>query len=369
MKHLTVVFAFLTISIYSFAQITFTVNSIGDGGDSQLADDICNDGSGNCTLRAAIEQANATTGSDNIYFNIGGIGPHKITPATALPLIVDQVVIDGTTDPDFNGTPIIELDGSQTSGANGLWISVNADNSIIRGLVINAFVDEAGIHLGASNSHIIEGNYIGTDVTGSLSVPNNLGVWILNNSSSNTIGGTSAGSGNLISGNGESGIKVETGSINNLIQGNIIGLNSDGDLIIPNTIDGIQIYSSDNIIGGSEDGARNFISGNTFSGVAMFELATGNVVQGNYLGTDITGLIDLGNNTMGVFIVGSENQIGGTESGEGNVISGNNQNGIWILGEGQGNVIEGNFIGIDVIGDTSLPNTNDGILIENSANI
>ncbi len=129
---------------------TFTVNSTGDGGDSNLTDLTCDDGSGDCTLRAAIEQANDKLGADNINFDIPGTGPHTITPATELPIIFDPVVIDGTTEPDFNGTPMVELDGSQTSGANGLWISANADNSTIRGLVINGFADEAGIHLGAS---------------------------------------------------------------------------------------------------------------------------------------------------------------------------------------------------------------------------
>jgi len=104
----------------TFTQVTFTVNSTDDLGDFNTGDGICQDGLGNCTLRAAIEQANATPGTDNIEFDIPGPGPHTFQPTSALPTITDPVIIDGTTEPDFVGTPMVELDGTNAGNAIGL---------------------------------------------------------------------------------------------------------------------------------------------------------------------------------------------------------------------------------------------------------
>src|ERR1051326_4461602 len=77
----------------------FTVNSTGDGADNNPGDGFCNDGTGNCTLRAAIMESNAFPGTDAIAFNIAGAGVHTISPASALPAITDAVIIDGYTQP------------------------------------------------------------------------------------------------------------------------------------------------------------------------------------------------------------------------------------------------------------------------------
>ena len=94
----------------------FDVNSNGDNGDASPGDGVGDDGGGNCTLRAAILEANALAnspaGADVITFNIAGPGPHAIAPLSALPAITDAVIIDGTSEPDFAGTPIVELNGS-----------------------------------------------------------------------------------------------------------------------------------------------------------------------------------------------------------------------------------------------------------------
>ena len=99
-------------------EISLIINSTDDTGDSNPGDGVCDDGTGNCTLRAAIEEANAYPGKDSIAFYISGTGPHTIRPNYALPIIFDPLVIDGTTEPDFQGTPIVELDGSNASNAN-----------------------------------------------------------------------------------------------------------------------------------------------------------------------------------------------------------------------------------------------------------
>jgi CSLREA domain-containing protein len=91
---------------------TLTVDSTADGGDSDTSDGLCDDGTGACTLRAAIEQANASVGHDTITFSIAS-GAQTIAPAGELPFITDPATIDGTTQPGFAGSPIIVLDGAQ----------------------------------------------------------------------------------------------------------------------------------------------------------------------------------------------------------------------------------------------------------------
>ena len=92
---------------------TFVVNSTADGADANTSDGVCQTSTASqCTLRAAIQQANASTGANTITFNITGAGPHTIRPTSALPKITDVVIINGASEPDFAGTPIIELDGS-----------------------------------------------------------------------------------------------------------------------------------------------------------------------------------------------------------------------------------------------------------------
>lgn len=358
---------------------TFTVNSTGDGGDSNTADGVCDDGSGNCTLRAAIQQANATAGTDTIAFNIPGVGPHTIQPTSALPPITDPVIIDGYTQPgastNSNGPGLgtnallkIELNGSSAgSGANGLTIS--AGNSTVRGLVINRFAAN-GIGLVTNGGNTVEGNFLGTNPAGTADLGNSIhGVVI--GSPGNTIGGTSPGARNVISGNNVFGIEI-SGAGGNHVQGNFIGTNAAGTGKIFNSAHGIFIFRSpNNTIGGTVPGARNIISGNgngffTAPGIQIHEIqSTGNVVQGNFIGTDVTGTVDLGNTHVGVLIVRAPgNTIGGTTAGARNVISGNNTRGVEIQGAAAtGNVVQGNFIGTDVTGTADLGNSEAGIFL------
>jgi CSLREA domain-containing protein len=351
--------------------LTFTVNSTGDGGDINPGDGVCDDGTGDCTLRAALVEANASAGINAIAFDIPGPGPHSIQPGSALPLIHDPVVIDGTTEPDFAGTPMVELNGSNASNANGIWISANAGNSTVRGLVINRFVDEAGIHLGASGGHIIEGNYIGTDISGTQALGNNIGVWILNNSSNNTIGGITPGARNLISGNIESGISIrEVGTTGNVVQGNFIGTDVNGSAAIANGSDGIEINNAPgNFLGGTAAGEGNLLSGNDGSGIFIHGTdATGNVIQGNIMGLDATGSLTIPNDATGITIEEAfNNLIGGTDPGARNVISGNNSDGIEI-GQSDETMVQGNFIGTDISGTIEIGNSGAGISIGDASN-
>src|SRR5262249_3144050 len=157
-----------------------------------------------------------------------------------------------------------------------------------------------------------KGNIIGLDVTGTVDLGNTgIGIDIIG-AHDNLIGGTLPNEGNLISGNG-TGISIYTVSAkNNKIQGNLIGTDVTGANDLGNTLAGVSIQdASDNLVGGLVPEARNVISGNNHTGVRLAD-ATSNVVQGNLIGTDITGLVALGNTSGGIEVSGVGNQIGGT---------------------------------------------------------
>ena len=334
---------------------TFTVNSTADPGDG-----IC-DGT-ECTLREAITAANANAGTDTIEFDIVGAGPHTISPASALPTITDPVIIDGTSEPDFGGTPVIELDGSG-AGASVDGLNITAGGSTVKGLVINRFRND-GIELSGSSGNTIEGNYIGTDVSGTADLGNsNVGVLVIG-APNNTIGGTAAGTGNVISGNDQYGVYIyASGATGNQVQGNYIGTDKNGTAALGNSSIGVYIGNvPGNYIGGTATGAGNVISGNDQYGVRIEGSgATGNQVQGNYIGTDVTGTADLGNSYSGVSISSgaSNNTIGGSTSGAGNTVAFNGDDGVRVDGATTtANTISGNSIHSN--GGKGIENINGG---------
>ena len=364
------------------AQTTFTVNSTDD-----VDDGMC-DGT-HCSLREAIDAANANPGADIIVFGISGAGPHTIQPTSALPTVTDPVVIDGYTQsgasPNTNGPGLgsnavlkIELDGS-IAGVLKNGLHITAGSSTVRGLVINRF-GENGIELETGSGNLIEGNFIGTDVTGTVALGNSVfGVAVLNGASNNTIGGTTPGARNVLSSNGQPGVTIQgVTSTGNLVQGNFIGTDVTGTVALGGgSTGGVFVFSSlNNTIGGTTAGARNIVSGNNGIGVLITGsgglFATGNLVQGNYIGTDLTGTSALLNSSDGVRISdqASNNVVGGTSPGAGNLISGNAGAGVNITQSGAdgmpssgpttGNLVQGNFIGTDVTGTAALPHGDGG---------
>ena len=401
---------------------TFMVNSTGDANDMNPGDGICDTGNGDCTLRAALQEANAYPGYNIINFDIPGDGPHHIQPMTALPAITDPVDINGRSEPDWAGAPVISINGDNAGGeANGLKLTPGAAQSRIMGLNISGYSmagirmeshangviyctlgldvsgssshpNDFGIEVYSSYNRIIANsisgnassginlvhnpgedymchhnlllrNNIGTDVAASFAIPNNTGISV--EASSNVI------SGNTISGNLGNGIDL-FGSDNQVI-GNVIGLDVSGTQPIGNGNAGVMLLGPYNEIGGDWPEARNFISGNlegiTFSGPE----AHNNLVQGNFIGTDMSGTSAVGNG-MGLLVLSPNNVIGGQTLGAGNLISGNGWAGIGIGHESidddtDGNIIAGNLIGTDVSGTMAIPNDN-GVTITNSdANI
>jgi CSLREA domain-containing protein len=340
------------------AATVFVVNSTGDGFDANPGDGICDDGTGHCTLRAAMREANVTPGTDTINFNIGA-GPQTIAPASALPTITDPVVIDGTTQPGFAGSPIIELDGTNTGGGEGL--AITAGSSIVRGLVINRFY--TGVSLYGNGGNKIEGNYIGTNLAGnaSPSSSSNLIYGLRVASTNNMIGGTTPAKRNVISGNGGDGIEIlglsgnGQGATGNVVQGNYIGTDATGNSAVPNRGEhAVRVYAaSGNTIGGTAPGAGNVISGNSGNGVTINDtVSNGNSVLGNLIGVAADGVTPLPNNLNGINLPNAVNTvIGGTTSGAANVIANNKWGGIIVAGNappltlsGYNNAIRGNSI-------------------------
>jgi len=298
----------LALSPKVAAADTFAVNKTGDTPDSDLTNGRCDTSAnrGNqCTLRAAIEEANDTSGEDTIRFNIGDTNSVKtISPTSQLPTITDTVTINGYTQSGASENTLeegndavlkVQLRGSDAGAfANGLRIE--ASDSTIKGLVINRF-GRGGINMvgvDATNNTIV-GNFIGTNVAGTADRGNGgTGVVISSGAPDNTIGGTEPEAANIISGNDLEGVIVA--GANNRVKGNLIGTAADGTGDLGNGTEGVQISILNNTIGGTEPGAANTISRNGGAGVLIdTSTATGNSVLSNEIFSNDGLGIDLNN--------------------------------------------------------------------------
>ena len=356
-----------TVEPTANAATTFVVTTVNDSGPG--------------SLRQAIIDANSNPGPDIINFNISS-GHQTIKPLTRLPGITDAVVIDGSTQPGFSGSPIIEIDSSNLQEGNGLFF--DAADSTIRSLVINnSYFD--GIALGSKGGNRVEGCYIGTDVTGTVARPNG-GNGISLSGSNNIIGGLTTASRNVISGNRGTGIDVArfccTGNQSpisgNVIRGNYVGVNATGSAAIPNQREGIRITSvnanvpvTGNLVGGTQAGAGNVVSGNRFDGINLDGFyVSNNTVQGNFVGTNSNGSFPIPNDGDGIYVIGSNNLIGGPSPGARNVISGNGRNASGVEGgngvfieTGSGNILQGNIIGANAALTGPIPNFLHGLAL------
>jgi titin len=360
---------------------TFVVNTVSD------LDRAGGLPSGQESLRQAIEDVNAdpNPAGDTIDFNISGTGVQAIQPLTDLPAITHAVFIDGYSQPGSSPNTLaegdnavlqIELDGSLntsttvqisddefnyfSSGSCGIEI---AGSGTVRGLVINRF------GTGIDGGDVIEGNFIGTNPTGTLALGNFDGVRSNGLIGTNGDGVDDAAERNLISGN--LGVGVQAEGSQSLVAGNFIGTNVMGTTVLGNFV-GIELH-------GGRVGAdghdvvpldeRNIISGNVENDIFIPNTTSGSVIAGNYVGTDVTGENALVNpasvqdNTQDILMSGSNNRIGTDGDGVGdaaerNVISGGlsqGRDGI-NLGFCSGNVIAGNYIGTDATGTIALGN-------------
>ncbi len=324
---------------------TFVVNTINDGPDAVLDGTCATTAPPRCTLRAAIEEANFAVGPTTINFSINPAGPKTIVLGSALPPITKVVIIDGTTQPGWVNAPpyapVIQLNGA-AGGNNTLDLRAGGSGSTIRGLCINRSPGNAIRMLGSSNN-VIAGNFLGTNLAGTAVGPGNVvGVYIGGSATptnNNLIGGTNPADRNLLSGNLVDGIQINGGSggaANNLVRGNYIGVDVTGTLDVGNTNQGVAVFgtsNTNNVIGGTALGAGNVISGNNGTGVLIGDAGTTlTLVQGNKIGTNAAGTASLGNGQHGVIIVNAaaSNTVGGTTVPARNVISGNGGQGVRI---------------------------------------
>jgi len=282
-----------------------------------------------------------------------------------------------------NGVRIVGGSSNVVSGTVGVAPSILSGNGLA-----GVRIEASPVFTREANSNVVQGNYIGTDVNGTGDLGNlDVGVYIVglaDDADNNQIGGTTGtmpggactGACNLISGNGASGVFIFGGlADNNDVMGNYIGTDFDGDAAIPNDSGGINITDAmTNTIGGTSANARNLVSGNGGVGVSIINSAGDgdagdNVIQGNYIGTKVNGTETLSNTLTGVVITdAANNDVGGTDTGAGNLISGNGQYGVIIMSSGAtGNDVQGNYIGTDVNGTAAIPNQGAGVLIINAS--
>ena len=239
-----------------------------------------------------------------------------------------------------------------------------APNTTIEGNVISDSQLLAAIFIaanaGTATGTIIQGNFIGTNAAGTVALPN-VREGINDRAGDTTIGGTTSGAGNVISGNDAEGIVTTAGFAPDLIEGNLIGTNAAGTAAIPNLGGGIVVDVTA-VIGGTGPGAGNVISGNLSNGISI--ATSGVVVEGNLIGTDATGNSAIPNQNDGIDLVGSFNTIGGTTAGARNLISGNRVHGVEIFGDTTGNLVQGNSIGTNLAGSGPLGNAESGLYIK-----
>lgn len=275
--------------------------------------------SGAGTLRDAITTANLDAAADTIEF---AAGVTAVTLTAALPTINQPLTIDGTV--NHSAGTYVELNGG---GLTGYGFEFNAASCAVYGMYIHNFTNH-GIHATSLGT----GAMIGAAGKG------------------NVIGATSHG--------------IYLDGANGVIKGNIIGLNTAGTATEGNAA-GITVGIGPATIGGSTAGERNVISGSV-TGNGINALGNDVVIYGNYIGTDVTGMVDLGNAAHGVYSQGLRTIIGGTGAGEGNLISGNNAKGIQNFSGDDMKVI-GNVIGLGSDGVTDLGNTDNGVYLTSGA--
>ena len=323
---------------------------------------------GTGSLRNALTISNSTPGKQTIRFNIPGAGPSTpafITLATVLPEITDAVTIDGTSQPGYDGQPVITVDGGG-SLTKGFATAFDVSDVTIKGLALTRFAGEAIYMLQAESGtgNIVESNIIGTDRFGSPAMGNNTGVLLRADNSFIRE--------NLISGNGQ-GIRLETDADDVVIESNKIGTNPAGTSGVPN-VTGIVMFDSLNDTRIDD----NLIAFNSQWGIDIQDSLAGDVtdtlVRGNTIGLDAAGN-DAGNLGGGIRINNAPGTVIG-QPGYRNIISGNGGAGaqigygIHVIGSpAVMPTIQDNYIGLDPTGIFARANNNKGVVLEGPAKV
>jgi len=308
---------------------TFTVTNTNDTGAG--------------SLRQAITDANAAAGLDTIAFSVTGAGCDgggvcTITPATQLPTVTSPVLIDGYTQPgslvntNAQGAlnTVLKVVLSGAIHAVGLQFSTGADGSTVRGLVVNGGWDYGISFFFAGTGGAVKGCFIGTDAAGTaVPDPHNIRGVDSQFTASVNVGGPVPADRNLISGNAQSGVTISHGA-NALVQGNLVGTDKSGAAVFGGTaLLGIGVQGEtpgatirDNVVGGQNSGMQIGDSNDTMPGQTVLH---------NWVGTDVTGTIDLGTHYYGILVQGRNVQVGGIGAGDGNVVAFNEGAGVLVI--------------------------------------
>ena len=333
---------------------------------------------GSGSLRAALYYAMDHPGT-TITFNIptsdpgfsNGVFTIRLTGHLP-PLVTDGSVIDGTTQPGFTDRPLIVVDGSQILPEAGVvtGLLIYAANCAVKNLSFVRF-NWNGLTLlyADATNNLIAGCWCGLDATGTNAAPNAFqGILVAQGASRNTVGGTNALARNVLSGNAQYGLfMTDANTTGNVILGNYIGTDASGTSAVSNFIGGAIIGggSSSNVVGGPDPAARNVLSGNHNFGLRVGGTGTrANLIQGNFIGLNAAGTAALPNTFAGMYV------LGGATSNlvTGNVLSGNGSEGLRLADAGtSGNMVRGNFCGTGPEGTNSLPNGFAGLTVLSAA--
>lgn len=323
---------------------TYTVTNVNDAGPG--------------SLRRALVQSGQQLNADRIEFAIAGAGLHTIVVASDLPVVTEDVTIDGYTQagsspPTSTASAVPRIAIDATSASRG--VDIGGDRVEVRGLAVHS-AQSVGIFV-EGREIVVAGNHVGINAAGTALRPNgDFGVEIYGRD--NVIGGPAAEDRNVIAGGEAINVRVRAGT-GHVIEGNRIGTNAAGTA----GLDNLGAYGAMVDTGGNE--VRGNVIAAEFVGLEL--LGDGNTVQGNLIGTNAAGNAaipsGLGVNVEG----GDDNLIGGTAADEANVISGNAFGGLQIeagdatdpeeeIGPGTGNKVKGNFVGTDASATIALPN-------------
>ncbi|HFC12208.1 MAG TPA: hypothetical protein ENJ56_05135, partial [Anaerolineae bacterium] len=360
-------------------QTTFVVDEQSGGifsDDVNPGDGVCETGDTptNCTLNAAIQEANALGGGPyNIYFDWLGSGANMriaLSDTNVLPTVTSQVVIDGIagnanascpdSSTDFANLRVTVAGNSMTGNQDGIVFGTGSNGSILRGIALVGFPNNA-IRLN-SGGHTVECNLIGLGSISSWDAPNGQGMNVA--SDDNVIGGATFASRNVIAENNGVGILLLNTAQDNTLSNNFVGTNQSGTSDRGNGSHGMYLFGgTSNLI------EENVLSGNGGDGLRIDNGGNANTILNNMIGVSRDGSADLGNDGSGIYLAGVFNTtIGGDTAQERNVISGNQANGIHIV-DADSTTITGNYIGTDVIGQTAISNGQNGIRNEMSLDL
>ncbi len=349
---------------------TFTVDSNADS-DNALG---YTPADGTNTLRKCVRLANTLIGLDTILFNLPGSNmiTNSVPGGGGWFTLTDPVFMDGYSQPGASpGNPVVELNGNSVGKWYNIELVGGSSGSHLMGLII--YGTNIGVRVATnSDGNRVSGCWIGVDNSGNAPATNAIPEHGIRceNSSNNLIGGT----GGLIDRNvigacGQEGIRFEGISTNNTVQGNYIGVGRNGASDLGNRNGIVAQNMTGFVVGGGNPNAGNVISGNNERGIYLVNCDSF-AIQGNTIGLTANALAQLSNNFSGIEgVSGSDNGlIGGTGTNEGNCISGNAGNGIRVV-DCSNDTVKGNYIGVDGTGLTDLGNGQNGIFLINSPNI